>query len=388
MGRAALLAVIGLLVFVPPAFGAGPRLVTWTTHSRFVDPATQNFNRPPGVAPRPKALRVNILLPAGYDSHRRTRYPVLFLLHGHGDAYDSWINSAKGDLRNTAKGFGGIIVMPDGARGWYTNWWNSGRRGAPGWEGYNLDELIPLAERKLRIRAGRRWHAIAGLSMGGEGAAYFAAQRPGYFGSAGVFSGVVSLQRPEWPQSFETQGEHYPDVYGDPSAQRFYSTGHNPTALAPNLRYTRMFVAVGDGRPDPTSGDQLRNTFGALAELELARHAEDFVAALRAQKAHVTFRPQQGIHDWPYWRRHLRQALAWGFFEPVAEHPAGWTFSTVSSFSRAWGVNFHFDTPPGVVQTFTRSGHRLRGTGSGVVRIGLPHHRRLKLRLPFDVRAF
>jgi S-formylglutathione hydrolase FrmB len=387
MRRAALLAVTGLLFLVPSALAAGPRLVTWTTHSRYVDPAGLTFNRPPGVAPRPNRLRVNVLLPAGYDSHRRTRYPVLYLLHGHGDAYDSWINPQNGDLRNTAKGFKGIIVMPDGARGWYTNWWNGGRRGAPAWESYHLDELIPLAERKLRIRAGRRWHAIAGLSMGGEGAAYYAAQRPAYFGAVASFSGVLSLQRPEWPNAFATQGEHYPDVYGDPSAQRFYSSGHNPTALVANLRLTRVFVAVGNGRPDLSLG-QVRNTFGALAETDLARHAEDFVAALRAQHSDVTFRPQQGIHDWPYWRRHLRQALAWDFFRPVAERPRDWKFSTVSSFSRAWGVNFHFDTPPGVVQTFSRSGRRLRGQGAGVVRIGLPHRRRLKLRLPFDVRAF
>jgi S-formylglutathione hydrolase FrmB len=387
MRRVVLLAVTGLLAFAPAALGAGPRLVTWTTHSRFVDPATQNFNRPPGVGPRPNALRVNVLLPAGYDAHRKTRYPVLFLLHGHGDAYDSWMNPGNGDLLNTAKGFGGIVVMPDGARGWYTNWWNGGLRRAPAWEGYHLDELIPLAQRRLRIRPARRWHAIAGLSMGGEGATYYAAQRPGYFGSVATFSGTVSLQRPEWPQAFATQGEQFADVYGNPQAQQFYVAGHNPTALAANLRYTRAFVAVGDGTPDPSVG-QAKNVTGQIAERELRFHAQDFVAAVRAQHADVTFRPQQGIHDWPYWRRHLRQALAWNFFKPVAERPTVWSFSTVSSFSRAWGVNFHFDSPPGAVETFSRSGHRLRGSGSGVVRIGLPHHRRLKLRLPFDVRAF
>ncbi len=72
-----------LLALPAPAFAS--RLETWTTQSRFVDPAKVEFN---GPADRPKALRVNVLLPDGYDGRRR--FPVLFLLHGHGDAYDSW----------------------------------------------------------------------------------------------------------------------------------------------------------------------------------------------------------------------------------------------------------------------------------------------------------
>ncbi|MEA2391750.1 MAG: diacylglycerol O-acyltransferase / trehalose O-mycolyltransferase [Solirubrobacteraceae bacterium] len=387
MRRVALLAAGGLLALAPAALASGPRLVTWTTHSRYVDPATQNFNRPPGVAPRPNRLRVNILLPPGYDAHRHSRYPVLYLLHGHGDAFDSWLHPRNGDLRHTAPNLGAIVVMPDGARGWYTNWWNGGARGRPGWERYHLDELMPLVDRRLRIRRGRRWHAIAGLSMGGEGAAYYAAQRPGYFGSVGTFSGTVSILRLEWPTGFETQGEHFSDVYGDPSAQRFYIAGHDPTSLAANLRYTRVFVAVGDGVPDPSSADQLKNTFGQVAERDLRMHADDFVAATRAAGASVTYHPQQGIHDWPYWRRHLQQALQWGFFRPVVEHPHDWSFSTVSSFSRAWNVNFHFDAAPDRVETFTRHGSRLRGAGSGVVRLGIGRRRRT-LRLPFDVRAF
>jgi len=65
-------------------------------------------------------------------------------------------NPANGDLRNTAKGFRGIIVMPEGDRGFYTNWWNNGERGSPAWERYHLDQLVPLVERRLRIRQGRR----------------------------------------------------------------------------------------------------------------------------------------------------------------------------------------------------------------------------------------
>ena len=65
--------------------------------------------------------------------------------------------------------------------------------------------------------------------MGGQGAAFYGSQRPGYFGAAGLFSAPLSIQRPEWPGiGMESQGENPEAVFGDPSAQRFYWAGHNP----------------------------------------------------------------------------------------------------------------------------------------------------------------
>jgi S-formylglutathione hydrolase FrmB len=208
-------ALVTALLALPAGSAAAAELQTWETPSRYVDPAREAFNSPPPGAPaRPNALRVNVLLPDGYDGRRR--FPVLYLLHGHGDAYDYWANAQRGDVANIAAGLGAIVVMPEGARGWYANWWKGGARGDPAWERYHLDELIPLVERRLRIRPQRRWHAIAGLSMGGLGALYYASQLPGYFGSAASFSGAISIQRPEWPSGFDTQGERHQDVYGDP----------------------------------------------------------------------------------------------------------------------------------------------------------------------------
>jgi hypothetical protein len=217
--------------------------------------------------------------------------------------------------------------------------------------------------------------------MGGEGAMYYATQRPGYFGSAASFSGVLSLQRPEWPQAFDTQGEKHQDVFGDPDAQRFYWTGHNPTALIRNLAHTRLFVAVGNGVPD-TPGE-VSNYFGALAEADLHQHADDFVNAAAANGIPVTYRPQGGIHDWPYWRRHLAQAIQWGFFAPVDEHPTSWNFQTVSRSGLMWDLGYRFDAVPATVETFIRSGNTLRGSGSGTVRITAVNGCRLVAKLPF-----
>jgi S-formylglutathione hydrolase FrmB len=379
MRRVFMFAVAAVLAFGAPAWGA--TLVTWNhTTSRFVDPAKAQFNSVPPEAPaQPSALPVNVLLPDGYNPARR--YPVLYLLHGHGDSYWSWFAPKNGDLVNTARGFPGIVVMPEGGQGWYTDWWNGGRRADPAWESYHLDELIPLVERRLPIRSGRRWHAIAGLSMGGEATMYYASQRPGYFGSAAAFSPPVSIQRPEWPTGFNTQGQDYTTVFGDVGG--FYATGHNPLALIDNLRWTRLFVGVGDGTPQ-TPAD-VQNLFGQVAERELRAHADEFVPAAQATSADVTYDKRPGVHDWPYWRQYLRDAIAWGLFQPVVSQPRVWTFKTVARRSEAWGFRFTFAAAPSAVESFKRSGGRLSGTGAGRVTVRGPRScRPFTAPLPFD----
>jgi S-formylglutathione hydrolase FrmB len=378
LGLLVAVAVLACVCAVAPAQAA--RLVTWkTTHSKFVSAASSPFNGAPAEAPaKPSALPVNVLLPDGYSP--RKRYPVLYLLHGHGDSYWSWSAPGNGNVASVARGFPGIIVMPEAGQGWYADWWNGGKRASPGWESYHLRELIPLVERRLPIRRGRRWHAVAGLSMGGEATMYYASQRPGYFGSAAAFSPPLSIQRAEWPAGFNTQGQDYSTVFGDVAG--FYATGHNPLKLVENLRWTRLFVGVGDGTPG--SSDDLDNGFGQVAERDLRMHADDFVPAARAAGADVTYEVHAGVHDWPYWRVFLSDAITWGLFRPVAAAPSKWTYKTAMGVSAAWGYSFVFADPPSELETFKRAGGRLRGAGSGRVTVRGPGGCRFVAKLPFD----
>ncbi len=373
-------AAAGALAVTAPAQAS--KLLTWTTTSRYVDPAHVKFNKPPEGAPQPpSALPVNVLLPDGYDPARR--YPVLYLLHGHGDTYAHWSVPARGDLARIARGFPGIVVMPEAGVGWYANWWSAGTR-SPAWERYHLDELIPLVEKRLPVARGRANHAIAGLSMGGEGAMFYATQRPGYFGSVASFSGVLSLLRPEWPTAMDTQGEKHTDVFGEPDAQRFYWEGHDPTTLVSNLRSTRIYVTVGDGVDDLGAGPT--NYFGAVAEAELRQHADDFVTAARAAGDDVTYVPRHGIHDWPYWRVHLAAAIEWGFFGGSSAMPRQWSYGTVAQHGTAWDMRFDFAEPPAELITFTRDGTRLGAMGTGRVTLRFPHRRSVTWALPFANR--
>ncbi|MBA3301517.1 MAG: hypothetical protein H0T15_06570, partial [Thermoleophilaceae bacterium] len=324
-----------------------------------VDPAKVQFNDPPGGKKRPNALKALVLLPDGYKPGER--YPVLYLLGGHGETYDAWAHPSRGDVQKTLAGFPGIVVMPEGARGWYVNWWNGGKRGEPAWERYHLDELIPAIEKRYPIRPGRRWHAIAGNSMGGLGALFYASQRPGYFGSAASFSGVLAPDRSDWGTFMDGQGERFVDVYGP---ERYYVEGHSPVSLVRSLKPTRLWTSNGDGIPAPVP-EQQRNTGGAVSEVYLGAHQADFTAAARAIGANLTARTHQGIHDWPYWRADLRDAAKWGFFEPVEEAPAQWSYATVAKSGQMWDLGYRFDAPPPALATFSREGSTLSATGAG-----------------------
>lgn len=379
--RRAAAALIALAAAAPAA--AQQRLVTIETPSRFVDVRTAVLN-----GERPTALKANVLLPDGYGAAPKRRWPVLYLLHGVGDTYATMAKPASGDVLEIARGFPGIIVMPEGGRGFYTDWYNGGRRGDPGWESYDREELIPLIEKRFRIARGRRNHAIAGISMGGMGAAYLGAQRPDYFGSVITLSGFVSHQRETVRQGFSAvAGVDYEQIFGPLEGP--YASGHNPTRLAANLRQTDLLVFTGNGVPQPgVAGTPAAIAGGAVVEAEIFQENEEFVQALRDAGVVVDYRPGLGVHDWPYWRQYLRAAFARGVFgRDVAVAPSSWTFSTVTQGGRMWTLRYRFAAPPATLARFARAGRVLRGTGAGTVRLAdIARRCSRTLELPFERR--
>ena len=358
---------------------AAQRLVTIDTPSRYVDVRTAVFN-----GPAPKVIKANVLLPDGYGGRPHRRWPVLYLLHGVGDSYDTWAKPANGDILNTAKGFPAIIVMPEGGKGFYTDWYNGGKRGDPAWESYFTRELMPLVARRFRIAPGRSNHAIAGLSMGGMGSTYLGSQRPDYFGHVASFSGFVEHQRETVSAGFKTvAGVDYEAIFGPIDGA--YASGHNPTKLVANLTDTPVFAAAGNGVAEPgVQSSPSAIAGGGAVEAEIGQENQEFDAAAEAAGVKIDYRPGLGIHDWPYWRRYLGEAIKWGFFGKVVEHPTTWTFSTITQTGRAWTFRYRFSAPPLDVVRFSRDGAVLQGAGAGSVRLtDIGSGCSVKLALPF-----
>ncbi len=323
----------------------------------------------PGYASPPRA---KVLLPDGYDPARA--YPLLILLAGLGNTYTYWSDPNQGAVEQVATHFPGIIVMPEGGSGWYADWWNDGRRGGPDWESYILDEVLPQVLDRYRVRPERRWHALAGVSMGGLGTAYLGSRLPGFFGSIAIISGLTDdhlLPGEGWVQSGIPQaqaGEPFaPDaVLGPPDG--FYSLGHEPQRLAANLQHTRVFMRTGDGRQSVPDG--LPNPANAVPDMPfeaaLIRPASDkYAAALRAAGVDLDYAVHEGWHDWANFRRELREAIAWGLFEPVVEDASSWVADTVADHGRFWTVGYRFDRFPDRVVRMRRSDGRLSVSAAG-----------------------
>jgi len=313
----------------------------------------------------PGPPRANVLLPAGYNPHKR--YPLVIFLDGLGCNYASW---AEGGLDKPFDHRGAIVVMPEGGDGWYTDWWNNGERGNPSWESYYLETVIPTILARYPILPERRYHALIGISMGGLGATYLGGRLPGFFGSVASLSGFVD---PQWNAagiqegmagfSFARQNgddDPYP-IYGPPEG--FYADGHNPTLLVKNLQHTRVFVSTGTAVPskaDPNPGQEAIGSEHIIYPMSELYHK-----ALVAAGIHVTYQVHPGAHDVPDFLDEIRAMLKWDLFEPVVTDPASWTNKTVVTRGQLWDFNYRFTNPPTHVVQFKQSGTTLSISAAG-----------------------
>jgi diacylglycerol O-acyltransferase/trehalose O-mycolyltransferase len=244
--------------------------------------------------------QVRLLTPVGWASSTRRHWPVLYLLHGCCDTYESWTRST--DVERLPQLHDVLVVMPEGGDvGFYSNW-----RDGPHWEDFHLRELPRVLADGY---GGGPRRAIAGLSMGGLGAMDYAARRPRMFQAAASFSGVLHpLGAPRyWLGLFSSYTDDPRAVWGDPKDDRDVWGRHDPTALLPALAGLPLFVSAGDGRPGPLERGQSKRD---PTEAEVGAETHAFVR--RAEALGVPVQADlygAGIHNWPYWQRELHRAL-------------------------------------------------------------------------------
>ena len=138
--------------------GAQRRCRTSRRRARSVDPRLIALAVTTAALDRPANIR--ILLPSGYSTHPRRRYPVLYLLHGTsgGAAELDHDRRRRADHRRQSADRGdaghraGRRRRRRGARTGGT----AARGGRPEWETFHIDQLIPWVDRNLPYRR-RPW---------------------------------------------------------------------------------------------------------------------------------------------------------------------------------------------------------------------------------------
>lgn len=232
----------------------------------------------------------NVLLPADYESST-SRYPVLYLLHGYGDDHTAWTYMTN--LSQYASRQRLIIVMPDGSKSFYIN---SASDPKARFEDYLMKDLIPFIDANYRTIPLPRSRAVAGLSMGGYGAALLGLKHPRTFAAIGTFSGAVGIAHdaPTMPAEAEARRrtEQMQAMFGPVgSAER---ASRDPIALLDKVAMADMpmlYIACG-------------------GEDFLIEQNRAFVKRLAEKKIPYEYREisPQG-HSWDFWDDHVKVFL-------------------------------------------------------------------------------
>jgi enterochelin esterase-like enzyme len=234
-----------------------------------------------------------IYFPPDYESSQRS-YPVLYLLHGGGDDQTGWIQfgevlniTDKAIKEGTATAM--VIVMPDA---------NTGKRGysndATGtwrYEDFFFQEFMPYIEKTYRIKGEKRYRAVSGLSMGGDGTFTYALHHPELFSSACPLSaGTGPLSLEDASSRLKKENPAISD-----SAITAYYNRQSVLALINNMpdslkKSVRWYIDCGD--------DDFLYEGNSLVHI-----------AMRKKEIPHEYRTRDGGHTWTYWRAALPAVL-------------------------------------------------------------------------------
>ena len=139
--------------------------------------------------------RLTVYTPYGYEKNTKTKYPVLYLLHGAGGDEEAWSSMGRtaqilDNLIEKGLAEPMIVVMPNGngnqpAAQTYglpnaeMDWRNPATRN--NYVKSLVEEIVPFIEKNYRTVAKKSHRAIAGLSMGGGHTISASGMYPGTF---------------------------------------------------------------------------------------------------------------------------------------------------------------------------------------------------------------
>lgn len=134
-----------------------------------------------------------VYTPPGYEQSVE-EYPVLYLQHGFGENENGWVWQGKlpqivENLLAQKKAVPMLIVMADGMIRRMEN--GETKLIFEQFPEYLLQDVIPMIERKYRVKTDRRFRAMAGLSMGSIQTSMTVFRNLDKFGWAGLFSGFM-----------------------------------------------------------------------------------------------------------------------------------------------------------------------------------------------------
>ena len=240
--------------------------------------------------------RMYVYTPAGYEENSKTKYPVLYLLHGSGGDEDAWtqlgrvpnimdnliaLGKAKpmlvvmtnGNANQVAEmGYAPLmtnltlrpanvpVAAPSSSNGTAGN--RSGNANSGRFEESLVKDVIPFIENHYRVFKDKNYRAVAGLSMGGGHTQNVTLKYPDMFAYIGVFSAGIRTQNDDLENQFKILQSKKPKLY---------------------------WVGVG-------IGDQM-----------MFQPTQTLLAMLKKYNFNYVYRESPGGHTWTNWRIYLSE---------------------------------------------------------------------------------
>ena len=228
-----------------------------------------------------KATSATVLLP---DIGVKPPYSVLYLLHGYGDDHTIW--QRRTSIERYVVGLPVIVVMPDASTSFYCDDPDGMK-----WETAIAHDLVDYIDTLFQTKAERKGRFVAGLSMGGYGAAKLALKFPERFCSAVSHSGAVEFAHHRENSRYAERGlklhTQFVSEHPEGGSEDLY-------ALAKKLSLeVRPALRIDCGTEDFLI-EENRNFHAYLDEINYAHEYEEF----------------PGAHTWDYWDVHVQDAIA------------------------------------------------------------------------------
>ncbi len=233
-----------------------------------------------------RPMKLTVAVPERYNTDQSRRYPVIYLLNGHGGDYRTWPRLVPID--SIATRYQAIVVCPSGFNSWY---WDSPVKPGMQMESFFIRQLVPAIDSIYRTIPDPQSRAITGFSMGGHGALWLAIRHSDVFAHAGASSGGVDIM--PFPKNWGMR-----DLLGEQSANCDRWESHTVKNLIDSLRPGQIDIIFDCGTED----------FFYKVNCNLD-------SALNARRIPHVYLTSPGKHNGEYWERAIYPQL--DFFERV-----------------------------------------------------------------------
>lgn len=236
-----------------------------------------------------KTYNAAVVLPNSY-SKSKTKYPVMYLLHGAYGHFRDWLKSTpnKMTVKDLADQYDIIIVMPEGET--FSFYLDSPVNKGSQFETYITKEVIQKIDQTYRTIHEKKGRVITGLSMGGHGALYLATKHPDLYAAAGSMSGAVDMG------TMKNMGVDAPEridklmepVFGPEGAPQEVYAAHAVLNMVDKMKANALPLIIDCGVDDFLIGPNR----------ELHRR-------LVYSKVSHEYTERPGAHTWEYWENAL-----------------------------------------------------------------------------------